>query len=93
MTERQTRYRIPQPGAVPDPEAEDAALTGDVPPPAPGMAGESAPGQPSRAEIFAMDPELAADDVHPGTPPLPVGPARWDYAAEDPHYTADPSGE
>ena len=75
MSERQTRYRLPQEGGVPDPEAEDAALHGDAPEPAPGMAGESAPAEPSRAEIFALNPELAGDDgTSDGTPTMPEGP-------------------
>lgn len=77
MTERKTRYRLPQEGAVPDPEAEEAAVAGTPPPAAPGMAGESAPGEPSRAEIFAMEPELAGKDgTSDGTPTDPQGPVQ-----------------
>lgn len=75
MTERKTRYRLPQEGAVPDPEAEKAAVAGAPPPAAPGMAGESAPGEPSRAEIFAMEPELAGKNgTSDGAPTDAQGP-------------------
>ena len=70
---------LPQADARPDPRALDAAVSGDVPPPEPGMAGESAPGEPSRAEVFALAPELAGEEgaAMPGTPtrPLPPGAA------------------
>lgn len=55
-----------------DPAAVEAVLSGQVPEPAPGMAGESAPGQPSRAEVLAMAPELA--DSIPGVPTVPEDP-------------------
>ncbi|MGE5596905.1 MAG: hypothetical protein ACM3S1_12840 [Hyphomicrobiales bacterium] len=76
MSDKQeTRYRLPQEHGIPDPEAESAALSGDVPPADPEMAGESAPGEPSRAEIFALNPELAGEDgVSAGSPTMPEGP-------------------
>ena len=56
-------FEIPSSGKVtPDPAARAAAKQGEAPPAAPGMAGESAPGQPSRAEVFAQNPEAAAGE-------------------------------
>lgn len=49
-----------------DPRAVEAARKGEVPEPAPGMAGESDPSEPSRAEVLALRPDLA--DSIPGTP-------------------------
>lgn len=64
----------PQPNNDIDPEAVHAATSGDVPPPEPGNNGESAEGEPSRAEIFSMNPELASDVAAPGTPTNAEGP-------------------
>jgi hypothetical protein len=65
----------PQPDITRDPRAEEAANTGDIPPAAPGAAGESAPGQPSRAEIFSLNPALASKDGAANTGPTgPEGP-------------------
>lgn len=64
-----------------DPAAVEAAQKGEVPPPAPGMDGESDPSQPSRAEIFAIRPELA--DSVPGTPT--EGHGHDDPGDEPPH--------
>lgn len=55
-----------------DPDAVAAAASGEAPPPAPGAAGESAPGEPSRAEVMALNPEAAeAEGTLPGTPTSP----------------------
>jgi hypothetical protein len=69
-------YELPQEDGQVDSEALEAAVSGDVPAEKPGMAGESAPGEPSRAEVFALNPELAADDgvSSSGAPTMPVGP-------------------
>lgn len=68
----------PQPNVTHDPRAEEAATTGDIPPAAPGEAGESAPGEPSRAEIFSLNPALSskgrAPDTGPSDPDGPDGP-------------------
>lgn len=75
--ERETPYKLPQEYGEPDPEAVEAAIDEDAPPAAPGMAGESAPGQPSRAEIFALNPEATdGDSVFTGSPTMPVGPEK-----------------
>lgn len=42
-----------------DPRAVEAARKGQLPPPAEGNAGESAPGEPSRAEVLYLRPDLA----------------------------------
>lgn len=94
MPERETRYRLPQEGGVPDPEAADAALAGEPPAAAPGMAGESAPGEPSRAEVFALEPELAAGEALPGTPTDPRGPVEGHpYVAGAPEMGETSPGE
>lgn len=73
--ERQTPYRLPQERGEPDPAAVDAARDGSVPPAEPGLAGESRPGEPSRAEIFALNPELATESgTSDGAPTMPDGP-------------------
>lgn len=73
--ERKTPYRLPQENGEASPEAEEAAVSGDVPEAAEGMAGESEPGEPSRAEIFALDPSLAGDNgTSVGGPTMPEGP-------------------
>jgi hypothetical protein len=61
---------LPQEHGRRDPRALEAAISGEVPSAAPGAAGESAPGEPSRAEIFAQAPELAGESgaSSPGTP-------------------------
>lgn len=64
----------PQPNTDIDPEAVRAATSGEVPPPEPGNNGESAEGQPSRAEIFSMNPDLANDVAARGTPTDAEGP-------------------
>ena len=67
---------LPQEHGRRDPRALEAAISGDVPPAAPGAAGEAAPGEPSRAEIFAQAPELAGESgaASPGTPTRPLSP-------------------
>jgi hypothetical protein len=68
----------PQPHITHDTRAEEAAETGDIPPAVPGAAGESAPGEPSRAEIFSLNPSLSnkdgAPDMGPSDPAGPEGP-------------------
>lgn len=68
-----THYH-PQPDSSLDPAALEAAETGKVPPAQPGNHGESAPGQPSRAEIFSLNPGLANDGklANPTDPEGPV---------------------
>jgi len=73
--ERRTPYRLPQERGEPDPEAEAMAAAGEVPDAEPGMKGESAPGEPSRAEVLALNPELAGEDgTSDGGPTMPEGP-------------------
>jgi hypothetical protein len=69
-------YELPQEGTRPSSEALEAAVSGDAPPPEPGLAGESDASQPSRAEVLALNPELAAEDgvSSTGTPTMPVHP-------------------
>jgi hypothetical protein len=59
-------------GEAADPAAVEAATKGEAPPPAEGAAGESAPGEPSRAEVMALNPEAAySESMHPATPTNP----------------------
>jgi hypothetical protein len=76
MDDREITHNLPQPGAEPDPDAIDAARTGDVPPATEGGAGESAPDDPSRAEIFALRPDLASEHATTdySTPTIPEDP-------------------
>lgn len=58
--EKRTFYAA-EPCTTIDPRAVDAAITGEVPPPVPGSAGESAANEPSRAEIFWYDPDIVTE--------------------------------
>jgi len=51
-----------EPYTIIDPRAVDAAITGEVPPAVPCSAGESAPDEPSRAEIFWYDPDIVTEE-------------------------------
>jgi len=51
-----------EPYTTVDPRAVDAAITGEVPAAVPDSAGESAPAEPSRAEIFWYDPDLVTEE-------------------------------
>ncbi|MGI8925507.1 MAG: 4Fe-4S dicluster domain-containing protein [Tepidiformaceae bacterium] len=65
----------PQPHTTVDPRAAEAAAAGELPPPAPRAAGESARGEPSRAEVMSMNPATANEPpANPATPTSPDAP-------------------
>lgn len=68
-----------------DPKAIEAARKGELPEPAPGMAGESDPSEPSRAEVLAVRPDLA--DSAGSTPT--EGHAHATGGDEPPHVRGD----